>query len=148
MKRILSCLLICVIISTLLAGCDLRSDEQKIQDRLDDFLSAYNSGDFEKVLDCFDARTRNTYKAAFNIGGSLLGGITGLDIGFAVLFGLGVGLMSDGDILRLDNVQIEFVSDSRALVTATLHYQDYETSSSQDMQFNLIKEDNEWFITE
>ena len=54
------------------SGCLGKSDEELIRDRMNTFLTAYNSGDLQGVLQCMDAKTRNTYQSALNIGNVLI----------------------------------------------------------------------------
>ena len=90
------------IVFSLLSGCVsfAKSDEEKIKSRLESFTNAYNSGDLEKMLDCMDSKTKNTYKSAINITDSLIGK-TGFKINLNDLFGLSVGITSDGELMTL-----------------------------------------------
>lgn len=112
---------------------------------MNNFLAAYNSGDMDKVLECLDSKTRNTYTAAMNITGGLIG-LTGFEVSISDLFGLGVGIMSDGDVLKLEQMDITIQSDTKATVSTTMHYKDYETSYSETVKFTLVKEDGDWYI--
>lgn len=140
-------LLLCVtcMIATMLCGC--KSDEVKIQERLDAALFAFNSGDMEGVLDCYDARTRNVNKAVLGIGNSLLG-MGGIDIGLSSLFALSVGLQSDGELARLEDVQITIGADgTRANVEAVLCYEDTDDTLELPLKITMVKENGDWFIT-
>ena len=144
-KRVL--LLICVtgMIMAMLCGC--KSDEVKIQERLDAVVFAFNSGDMEGVLDCYDAKTRNVNKAVMGIGNGLLG-MGGIDIGLSSLFALTVGLQSNGDLVRVEDVQITMNTDrTRATVNATLCYEDVDGGYDTPLQMTMIKENGDWFIT-
>lgn len=144
MKRISVLLLVALLIHAL---CACQSDEVMIENRVYDIIEAFNSGDMEAVLDCYDAKTRNANKALVNIGGGLLG-MAGLDVGFADLFGLTVGLMSDGELLQVQDVQISVNSNStRADVKAMLHYADINGSYDMPLELSLIKENGDWYIT-
>lgn len=147
MKRIIAVTVMACMILTMLAGCQLRSDEALIRDRMEEFRDAYNSGDMEALLDCFDRRTRNTYRSALNVGNALIG-LTGFSVGIEDLFSLGVGVMAEGDVMAFGEMEIELLSDTKAQVTVELTYQDVEYSDTYTATFKLVKEDNDWFIKE
>lgn len=131
---------------SLLSACTSpKSDEELIESRINNFLKAYNSGDIDAVLDCLDAKTRNTYKAAMNIGNVLIGK-TGFGFDLSDLFGLGVGLMSEDDILTISDTTINMVDDTKATVDVTLGYKDKMSDMQEKAFFTMIKEDNDWFI--
>lgn len=144
-QKIISILLLISLFSTALTACIFKSDQQLIEDRMDVFLKAYNSGNFEAVLECLDAKSRNTYKSAFGIGSGLIG-LTGFSVNMSDLFGLSIGLIPDGDALRLENTRIAIKSSTTAVVYATMYYHDLETDYSEDVQIKLVKEDGDWFI--
>lgn len=144
-KRLL--LLMCVLgmLSTMLCGC--KSDEVKIQERLDAAVFAFNSGDMERVLDCFDAKTRNVNKAVLGIGDGLLG-MGGIDIGLSSMFALAVGLQSDGELVRIEDVRITISADGmRADVEAVLCYEDTGSAFDTPFQITMVKENGDWYIT-
>ena len=144
MKR--SILVILAFIITL-SGCVVgKSDEELINDRIDTFLSAYNSGDYDEVLECFTVKMRNTLKSATGIGDALIGGITGFDINMSDLFGLGAGILSDGDILTVSDMQITFQNETTANVEIVLKYNINGTDFSETTNFTMSKEKNDWLI--
>lgn len=140
-------LLVCILgmLSTVLCGC--KSDEVKIQERLDAAVFAFNSGDMEGVLDCFDAKTRNVNKAVLGIGDGLLG-MGGIDIGLSSMFALAVGLQSDGELMRVEDVRITISADGmRADVEAVLCYEDTQRAFDTPLQITMVKENGDWYIT-
>lgn len=143
MRRTHSLILIAGILLALLSGCIAKSDEQMIMDRMDKFAEAYSSGDLGAALDCMDAKTRNMYKSVLNIGNALLGGIEIEDI-----FSLGIGVVSEGDALRFSNIEISFNSDTRATVTAIMHFETRDDSDSEKVSFNMVKENGDWYLSE
>ncbi len=147
MKRCISIMLICVFATFFLYGCNVgKSDEELINDRIDVFLTAYNSGDYEEVLNCFTGKLKNTLKAATGIGNALMGGITGFDINMADLFGLGAGILSEGDILTVSNIEIMFQDDTTANAETILNFNVNGTETSETTTFIMSKENNDWFI--
>ena len=145
MKKIAFGIFLLSVVFVVFSVC-AKSDETLIEDRVNTFLTAYNSGDMEEVIACFDAKTRNTYKAAMNIGNGLIG-MTGFDVGIADLFGLGVALMSDEDVLKLDDMEISIISDNRAIVQGPLSYRENQKSYSGTVKLLLVKENGDWYIS-
>lgn len=144
-KRCLLLMCILGMISTMLYGC--KSDEVKIQERLDAVVFAFNSGDMEGVLNCYDAKTRNVNKAVLGVGDGLLG-MGGIGIGLSGLFALVVGLQSDGELVRIENVQIEISTDGlRADVEAVLCYEDAGNAFKEPLYIGMVKENGDWYIT-
>ena len=79
MKRGIALLAAVCMLIVICSGCLGKSDEELIRDRMNTFLTAYNSGDLQGVLQCMDAKTRNTYQSALNIGNVLIPrGVSGL----------------------------------------------------------------------
>ena len=118
----------------------LGSDEDRINKTLDSFFEAYNSGDMDGVLDCCDAKTKTAYRAAMNIGGSLL------DLEMADLFSAGVGI---GDIeISLSNKKITFESDTEVEVKGDFVYDDDFSKQKEEVVFKMIKEKNKWYISD
>lgn len=127
--------------------CACQNDETRIANRVDEMIAAFNSGDMEGVLDCYDAKTRNANKALLEIGNGLFG-MTGLEIGLTELFGLTVGLVSDGDLLVIDDMQISIDSNgTKATVELTLNYKDVSNEDTVYQQLTMVKENGDWYIT-
>lgn len=145
MKKILLFILSVVLAAFCLTAC--QSDEVKIENRVNEMITAFNTGDMEGVLDCYDAKTRNANKALLNIGSELFG-MTGFDVGLADLFGLTVGLMSDGELLVVEDMQISVNSNgTRATVELTLNYKDVSNTDTVYQQLTMVKENGDWYVT-
>ena len=121
-----------------------QSDEDKIENRMNEFLTAYNAGDIKSVLESLDAKTRNTYSAYMNVGNALIG-LSGFGLEVSDLFALGISL-SDGQTLSFEDMKITLLSDTKASVSVIMYYQEYQNKYSQRVQFSLIKENNDWYI--
>lgn len=145
MKKVVSMLLILALFAFIFCGCESKSDEMMIADRMNTFLKAYNTGDLEGALACLDAKTRNTYQAALNVGNQLIG-LTGFSADISDLFSLGIGLSGTECALMLENLTITGKSDTQAVVSATLTYQDGQSSYGEEVSFTLVKEDGDWYI--
>ena len=150
LAKLAALMLVLAMVAMLFAGCEspFRSDEEKIKDRMDDFISACNSGNLDDALDCLDKSSRNTYGAVFNIGNSLLGGLTGIDINvkdlMAVVFGL-----SPQDLFKMQVQSIRINSEESATVTVSLSITDPQTGEvvTQDgLEIPMIKEKWDWYI--
>lgn len=75
-----------------------------------------------------------------------MGGITGFDINMADLFGLGAGILSEGDILTVSNIEIMFHDDTTANAETILNFNVNGTETSETTTFIMSKENNDWFI--
>lgn len=145
-RKFLAVIMALFLCFSLLSACaSPKSDKELIESRINSFLKAYNSGDMDAVLECLDAKTKNTYKAAMNIGNVLIGK-TGFGIKLSDLFGISVGTMSEDDILTISDTTINMVDDTKATVDVTLGYKDKISDTQEKAFFTMIKEDNDWFI--
>lgn len=154
MKKILL-FLVCIVLALTVIGCkqnDL-SDEELIEKRIDSFITSYNNGDFDGVLESMDSRARNQYESMANLlsGISLGFGIGGFSasssVDFSDLFGFSVGSISgDGDLMSVDVSDIEFTGETTAVVYATMVYSSSLSTSEELIKFIMVKEDNDWFI--
>ena len=149
MKKIFLKLFVLLLSMIILTSCTtpiVADNSTLIENRIEKFIAAYNSGDYDEVIDCFSKKTRNAYKSATNIGESI-GGMFGIDIKASDLFGLGVGFMSDGDMLTVKDINIEIEDDSHAVAESAIMYQDVTTEGGeQALIFSMVKEGGNWYI--
>ncbi len=125
------------------------SDTEMIENRIQLFLDAYNSGDMDGVLDCMDKKTKNLIESSMGITDGILNGLSGMDINMSEIFGLSVGMVSNGDLLNIDDVNINIGSDNAATVSAILTYEDkYSGASSETVTFDMVKENDDWYISD
>ena len=119
------------------------SDEDQIKARIETFLTAYNTGDMDKVLECLDAKTRNAFEAWLNILGAVAGKYTGIDIDLSDLFSLGVNT-TKGDFMGLTINSINIIDTKNAVVNTTM------TLSGQTMTiyFKMLRENGGWYIND
>lgn len=144
-KRVISIIISVLFVVCFLFGCEKKkTDEELIRGRIDTFVTVYNDGDFEGVLECFDAKTRNTLQATFNVLGGLVGGLTGFSFDLGDLFTLGIAMM-DGEVLAIEVDEISIDSDS-AVVSAKMGYADIGQESVEVVYIMLVKEGEDWFI--
>lgn len=118
-----------------------KTDEELIRERIDTFLTAYNDGDMEEVLNCLDAKSKNTFNALLNVMGGLAGGLTGFSFDLRDLFSLGVAVM-DGYSLHFDISGVE-TNGGKAVATATMNTSPTEFST---VYISLIYENDAWYI--
>ena len=143
--RLLSAFLSVVLLMMTLVSCGkiAKSNEKLIEERIDTFTTAYNSGDMETVLSCFNRKTRNTCQAMLNLAGGLVGEGTGLNIDLADLFALGVS-MAPGDFMGLKIDEILVVEDEmRATAVTTM---DLVGEGEQTVYFVMVYETDGWYI--
>ena len=119
-------------------------DEALIRERIRLFFKAYNQGDMETVISCFDAKTRNAVQAMFNIGGAVAGSAVGFNLNLADLFALGVNTTS-GDFMDLQIGEIKMTDEKRAIVTTTMSL---AGSGNQTVYFIMVYEDGGWYIND
>ncbi len=142
--RFINVFLVIAIIVTAITGCQFKSDEQLIEEKIDGFVGCYNAGDFDGVLECLDSKTQNTFKAALNI----TQGVLGINFELSDLFSLSVGLMSEGDILNIEIIQMT-VNNDKATVQGKISYHDtMQSDLSDDVIISMIRENNKWVIND
>ena len=124
-----------------------------IEEKVNQFIKAYNSGDMEDVLDCLSAKKRNEFKAAMNIaqaiGGAVpkIGGVLG-KISMSDLFAIGIAEMSEDDVLTISDITVNIISETKATADVTVRFNGNEIPDGEDKAFfTMIKEDNDWFIS-
>ena len=127
-----------------------KSDEDLIRERIEEFVSSYNNGDMEAVMDCFDQRTKSIMGATVGIGEALIGGAAGFDISMSDMFGLGAGL-NEGDMMKISNIQFTVPEGAErvsvnAEITMSISFMGQSQSQSSPVQFEMVKEDGDWFI--
>ncbi len=142
--------IVCIFLSVFFAVCCLfgcakkKTDEELVRERIDTFVTKYNDGDFEGVLECFDAKTRNTLQATFNVMGGLVGGLTGFSFDLGDLFTLGVAMMG-GEVLAIEVSEVS-IDGANAVATAQMGYADIGEESIENVYIILVKEEEDWFI--
>ncbi len=148
--RLTALFLVLAMLSAGLSACSsfIRSDEEKIRDQMDNFLACCNSGDLDGALDCLDKKSRSAYGAIFNIGNSLLSGLTGFGIDARDVMALVFGLSKE-DLLEMQIQSIVIDSEETATVTVSISFMDPQTGQKiqQDgVQIPMIKENWDWYI--
>ena len=153
MKKVLAYFMTFCIILFSFAGCSLfKSDEELIKNRIEKFSYAYNTGDLNAIIECFDTKSRNKYKAAINIaeniGGAVLGKLSksGLGLNIADLFGFSVGTVSNDDLLNIEIIQINILDEQNASIEVKMGYKDKMSDFSTNAVFTMLKENGDWYI--
>ncbi len=150
MKRILALFLVIIMVLTCFASCKKYdeepqvppTDEELIAERIDTFLTAYNSGDMEGVLGCLDAKTRNAFQAMMNLLGGIAGAGAGFNIDLSDLFSLGVSMTSD-DFMKLEITEINVIDSSSTIATTVMNLMG---SGTQTIYFEMVYENDGWYI--
>ncbi len=148
MKKIIAIIVSICIFAVLPASCaHQKSDEELIKERVESFLTAYNNGDLEAVLSCMDTKSKNEFSALMNIGDALIGGLSGFDISVSNIFSLAIGVQM-GDVLTLSDISVDIQNEKKATVNAVMGYDDTMTAYSGQVQFVMVKENDDWFIND
>lgn len=146
MKKFIALFLAVLMISGCFISCkkedEAPTDEELITERIETFLTAYNTGDMEAVLECLDAKTRNTFQAMLNLLGGLAGGAAEFDIDLADLFSLGVGI-TQGDFMGLEIMDIKVIDSSSAIATTSMRL---TGAGVHTIYFEMVYENNGWYI--
>lgn len=145
MKKVVSALTVFCVLCVMLSGCFLgkKSDEDMIRGRVESFVTSFNAGDLEGIIECLDSRTRTQFKSVMglteSIGGALFEGFTGvgLDISIADLFGVGMAFADDAT-LHLDEVTEITISGDNARADVVIN--------GDKGHFTMVKEKGDWFI--
>lgn len=130
------------------AGCNInKTDEELINRRIEAFFEAYNAGDMEGGVKCLDSKTKNTYESAMNMTNALIGK-TGFSIKLSDIFGVAVGVISEGDLLKASEMNITLTSDETANVNTVLSYSDKTGMGNfaEKVLISMKKEKSDWFI--
>ena len=115
-----------------------KSDENKIRERLDTFVTAYNHGDFEGILECIEPVRRKQYEAATNIMGGVGSGLLGFNFSISDLMGLGAMLMPEEEKVSLEITRISVLDGGKAIV--------YIRDSGSEGELSLIKVGSDWYL--
>lgn len=145
MKRYLALLLVAVMSLSVLVSCeavmkilDPPTDEELITERIQEFVTAYNNGDMDTVLKCFDAKSRSTLLASIDLISAFSGGY----IDVSALFSLGVNL-TEGEFMKLEISDIKVTDSKNATATATMELQG---GGTQSLTFEMVFENEGWYI--
>lgn len=115
-----------------------KSDEDKIRERMDKFVTAYNNGDYEGMLECIEPVKRKQYEAAYNMLGSIGSGLLGFDFSVSDLMGLSAMVMTEEEKLSLEITRISVLDGGRALV--------YVRNSNGEETFSMVKDGRDWYF--
>lgn len=142
-------LLIFIMIASISCGGNQILDEKKIENRIEVFQKAYNAGDFEEMIKNFDMKSRKKFELTFALMDGLLGTITGTDfVSMSNLFGL-AAVMSEEDLINFDIEEIDIdETKEKATVKAIMKYGNSYFYNSEDCNIILVKEKDDWFISD
>ncbi len=144
MKRCLALFVALICLGMLVSCADIMrlidppTDEELITERIQEFVTAYNNGDMDTVLECFDAKSRSTLKASIDLIRAFSGGY----IDMSALFSLGVNL-TEGEFMKLEISAIKVTDSKNATATATMELQG---GGTQTLTFEMVFENEGWYI--
>ncbi len=145
-KFLLSGVLLFAICLCLFACGKPKSDEEMITERIDSFVNAYNTGDLDAVLDCMDAKTRNSFKGQFELAENLGSDLLGYSFDVYSMFGVGIGMTSEDDALEVSNLNIDMKGEEKATVEVDMSIQGVDGGFSDKGYFTMLKENDDWYI--
>ena len=121
-----------------------KSDETLIRERIEALEDAYNDGDWDGMMECLDGPTQAIMELTMDFADGLISGAGGFDVSMRDMFSLG-GLLLPGDNFRLEIKNIDIDGD-RAVVTVVMYAELDDIKESEEAEFPMVKEDNDWYI--
>ena len=118
------------------------TNEELITEKIETFLTAYNTGDMEAVLKCLDSKSRNAFQAMLNLLGGLAGAAAGFNIDLSDLFSLGVNT-AQGDFMGLEITDINIIDSANAIATTIMNLAGARTET---IYFEMVYENDSWYI--
>ena len=115
-----------------------KRDEDKIRERLDTFVTAYNHGDYEGILECIEPVRRKQYEAATNIMGGVGSGLLGFNFSISDLVGLGAMFMPEEEKVSLEITRISMLDGGKAIV--------YARTAWSDVKYTMVKVGRDWYL--
>lgn len=144
MKRMI---VIVLVVALLLSGCSFfKSDEQKIEDKINRFISAYNLGDVDGMTETLDSQTRQIVNSSMSIADGLIGSFTGFDISVKDVFSLCINFSDDFDRLTISSFDDFQINEDSATAYVTVVGNKSGEESTQNAVFKMIKENSDWYI--
>ncbi len=126
-------------------GKTLPTDEELIRECVQTFITAYNEGDMDTVLNCLNAKNRNAMEAILNLVGGAVGSYIGVDINLKDLFAIGVSTVS-GDLMKLNITDISITSNSDGKSATVTTSMDLAGTGAQTVYFSMVYEHDGWYI--
>ncbi len=153
---------ICVLLALLaltgvLTACAFDSkarsiEEEKIQDRLEAFLTAYSNRDWNGMLASVDAHARRRYEALCNrvaeirLGGDGFGFDASGRLDCGALFGFSAGAIPVGQRLRVEILSMALAGEETAYVHTAMTHRTKSAEIAQGIRWTLVKENGDWFV--
>ena len=149
-RRLIAMMLSFSLLSAFLCSCNLfstpLSDEEMIENRIDQFLRCYNTGDLEGILKCLDVKTRKGIESAINISEGLAGMLGVGGISFSDLFGYGVGISESDELLGVEIYSMEIDEKSADVIVKMSYALTDNAKHEENALFEMRKENGDWFI--
>lgn len=145
--KLLTVFLVIILMLTNIVACQnekIPTDEELIEERITAFLTAYNNGDLETILECMATKPRNAFQAMINLIGGLAGSLAGSDIDLSDLFSLGVNIAPD-DFMKLEIKDITVIDDTNATAKASMNL---IGTDNYTVYFDMVYENDGWYIND
>ena len=137
-----------LVLITSLAVVFHKTDEEKIENCLNQMAESYNEGDFEGMIACFEPKAQKMINGMFDIGGSLLGSAFPLFGGIDLedIWSMGGIRLGSSEMttlyLSIDHVSFNEEKDGAA-VDITV-YEGDKNSGSGEIQ--MVKQSGKWYV--
>lgn len=122
-----------------------KSDQAQILDCLNNYATAFNSGDTKGMYACMDAKSRNFMQASENIGSGLLG------VGLGDLFSIGAGMNAANAGLKFEVRSITMEGKKNATVDLVVHmttsFLGMSSTDKMPGRLQMVKEKGDWLIS-
>lgn len=135
----------------LLPACNMfKSDTDKIKDRAQCFVTAYNAGDIDGIIDCLDSKTRITLKSALGLSNAILGNLIDIDVSLQDIFGVGIGLTEDDMMTDFELNEVIINSDTATAEVSFVYSDEFNSGEKKNEKgiFYFKKENNDWYISD
>ena len=122
---------------------DQPTDEELIEQKIEDYATAHNTGDIDKLKGCLSVKPRKTLELILNVMDGVMDKLTnGFSIDMSKLFSW-APVFIEGEFMHVEVLEIE-ISGKSAVATATMST---KTGGTQDVYFTLVYENDGWYIS-
>lgn len=143
MRKVGCLFLVIAIIAVCVFLFPQKSNEEQIEATIENFIKAYNQGDFEKAIEYLDAKSRNAMQGYMNLLEGVLGKYAGFEIDMSDLFSMGIAI-KQGDAMSVKISDIRVTGESNAVAVGHMDLYNKDTP----IYFIMTREDGKWLISD